>query len=224
MLSVRFPGIKDTYVTALLGIDEKSNTLILDYGPKEDLNQRMLSDAKVAFDTDFRGVKVAFPGTGLKKTTYQGESAFSMAIPKSLYWMQRRDFYRVKVPRTKPGHCQIMLNAAQLALTGKKLVDLKLDDISLTGFAMFNDSKESAISELFNPGGSIENCKFMLPEAGDFVISFQVCGKYVLNAGKLNETQKIGCKFIGMTRPVEEIVQRYMLHIQRLGLQREGGE
>jgi hypothetical protein len=86
---------------------------------------------------------------------------------------------------------------------------------------MMNDSKATAISDLLTPQSSFEQCKLVLPEAGEGIISFQICGKYIINAGKLGETQKIGCKFVEITRPVEEVIQRYMLHIQRTNLQKE---
>ena len=212
LLSARFGTNNESYITALLGINEKNNTLVLDYGPKEDLNQRVLNAGKISFDADYTGIKVSFMGTGLKKITHKGEPAFSMPIPKSLFWMQRREYYRVKSPLSKPSYCQLIIE-------GKNPVNLKLYDISLTGFAMLNVSKE--VSELMIPGAIITQCKLILSDAGEGPISFEVCAKYVINPDKLQKIQKIGCKFIKLARPVEEIIQRYMQQIQREDLQKE---
>ncbi|HEY8037523.1 MAG TPA: flagellar brake protein [Methylobacter sp.] len=212
LLSARFGANNESYITTLLGIDEKNNAVVLDYGPKEDLNQRILNAGKVAFDADYNGIKVSFAGTALKKITHKGDAAFSMPIPKSLYWMQRREYYRVKSPLSKPSYCQLIIQ-------GKKPVNLKLYDISLTGFAMLNVSKE--VSELLIPGTSLEQCKLILAEAGEGMISFEICAKYIINPDKLQKIQKIGCKFTKITRPVEEIIQRYMQQIQREDLQKE---
>lgn len=212
LLSARFGANNESYITTLLGINEKNNTVILDYGSKEDLNQRILNANKVAFDTDYQGIKVSFTGAELKKITHQGESAFSMAIPKSLYWMQRREYYRVKSPLSKPNYCQLILD-------DRKPVNLKLYDISLTGFAMLNVSKE--ISDLLVPGKTFEQCKLILSEAGEGMISFEICAKYIINPDKVQKIQKIGCKFIKLSRSVEETIQRYMQQIQREDLQKE---
>lgn len=212
LLSARFGTNNESYITALLGIDEKSNTLILDYGPKEDLNQHILNAGKISFDADYTGIKVSFVGTGLKKITHKGEPAFSMPIPKSLFWMQRREYFRVKSPLSKSSYCQLLME-------GNKPVNLKLYDISLTGFAMLNVSKE--VSELMIPGETITQGKLVLADAGEGLVSFEVCAKYIINPDKLQKIQKIGCRFVKLTRPVEEVIQRYMQQIQREDLQKE---
>jgi len=212
LLSARFGANNESYITTLLAIDEANNSMVLDYGPKEELNQRILNAGKVTFDTEYNGIKVSFAGTALKKVAHKKEPAFTMAIPKSLYWMQRREYYRVKSPLSKPSYCQ-------LRIEGKKPVNLKLYDISLTGFAMLNVSKE--VSDLLIPGNTVEQCKLILSDAGEGVISFEICAKYIINPDKLQKIQKIGCKFVKISRSVEEIVQRYMHQIQREDLQKE---
>lgn len=212
LLSARFGANNESYITTLLDINEGNNSIVLDYGPKEDLNQRILNSGKVTFNTEYQGIKVSFTGTELKRTTHKGELAFSMPIPKSLYWMQRREYYRVKSPLSKPSYCQLIIE-------DKKPVNLKLYDISLTGFAMLNVSKE--VSDLLIPGTTFEQCKLILSDSGEGMISFEVCAKYIINPDKLQKIQKIGCKFIKITRPVEETIQRYMHQIQRENLQKE---
>jgi len=212
LLSARFGENNESYITTLLGIDEASNSIILDYGPKEDLNQRVLHAGKITFDTEYNGIKVSFTGAGLKKVAYKKEPAFTMAIPTSLYWMQRREYYRVKSPLSKPSYCQ-------LNIEGKKPVNLKLYDISLTGFAMLNVSKE--VSDLLIPGEIVEQCKLILSDAGEGIISFEIRAKYIINPSKLQKIQKIGCKFVKISRSVEETIQRYMHQIQREDLQKE---
>ncbi|MGZ4954236.1 MAG: flagellar brake protein [Methylobacter sp.] len=206
LLSARFGTNNESYITTLLEINEGNNSVILDYGPKEDLNQRILNAGKVTFDTDYNGIKVSFTGTGLKKITHKRDAAFSMSIPKSLYWMQRREYYRVKSPLSKPSYCQLIVE-------GREPVNLKLYDISLTGFAMLNVSKE--VSDILIPGTSFSQSKLILSDAGEGMVSFEICAKYIINPDKPQKIQKIGCKFIKLARPVEEIIQRYMHQIQR---------
>lgn len=212
LISARFGTNNESYITTLLAINEKNNALILDYGPKEDLNQHLLNAGKVTFDTEYNGIKVSFTGTALKKITYKGDPAFDMPIPKSLYWMQRREYYRVKSPLSKSSYCQLIFK-------DREPVNLKLYDISLTGFAMLNVSKE--ISDLLIPGTSFELGKLVLSDTGEGMISFEICAKYIINPDKLQKIQKIGCKFTKITRPVEEMIQRYMHQIQREDLQKE---
>ncbi len=211
LIGARFGQDNDFYITTLLDINIKNNTVVLDYGAKEDLNQRLLDAAKVTFNTDYNGIKVSFSGTALRKITYGGEPAFIMPVPASLYWMQRREYYRVKSPLSKSSYCQ-------LTLENREPVNLKLYDISLTGFAMLNVSKE--ISELMIPGKKMTQCKLVLADAGEDMISFEICAKYIINPDKSQKVQKIGCKFIKLMRPVEDTIQRYMQQIQRENLRK----
>jgi len=212
LLGARFGANDESYITTLLSIDEANNRVVLDYGPKEELNQGILRAGKVTFDTEYEGIKVSFTGTELKKISHNGEPAFSMPVPESLYWMQRREYYRVKLPLSKPSYCQLIVG-------DRKPVNLKIYDISLTGFALLNVSKE--VSDLLIPGKSFEQCNLMLLEAGESLISFEICNKYVINPDKLQKIQKIGCKFTKITRPVEEVIQHYMQQIQRADLKKE---
>jgi c-di-GMP-binding flagellar brake protein YcgR len=212
LLSARFGTNNESYITTLLSIDEKNNTVILDYGPKEYLNKHILNASHVTFDAEYNGIKVSFTGAGLKKITYKGGPAFNMPIPKSLCWMEHREYYRVKSPLSNPSYCQLIIK-------GRPPVNLKIYDISLTGFAMLNVSKE--ISDLMVTGTTITRCKLILSDTDKGAISFEVRVKYIINPDKLQKIQKIGCKFIELTRPVEEAVQRYMQQIQREDLQKE---
>lgn len=212
LLTARFGAGNESYITTLLAIDPEHNSVVLDCGSKEDVNQRILNAGKLTFDGDYNGIKVSFVGAGLKKIAHRGDPAFSMPIPKSIYWLQRREYYRVKSPLSKSSYCQLILK-------DREPVNLKLYDLSLTGFAMLNVSRE--VSDLLIPGEIYQNCKLVLADAGEGIISFEIRAKYIINPDKLQKIQKIGCQFVNIKRPVEELVQRYMHQIQREDLQKE---
>ncbi|MFI3157987.1 MAG: flagellar brake protein [Methylococcaceae bacterium] len=215
LLNVSFGADNESYVTPLLSINEKDKTVILDCSYKQALNQHILMASQISFQTEYNGIEVYFVGTALKKITYKGGVAFSMPIPKLLYWMERREYYRVKASLSKASYCQLMLDDG-------KTVNLKLYDISLTGFAILNVSKE--ISELLTTGTLIEQCKLILSGIGESTISFEVRYTYITKSDKfqkIQKVQKIGCKYINATRSAEDIIQRYMQQVQREELQKE---
>ncbi len=216
MVKASFGANDKSYLTAVLAINEKNNTLFLDYGSKEDLNRLILNANKIIFETEYNGIKVSFTGAALKKVTYENESAFSMPIPKSLFWMERREFFRVKPPISKSNYCQLFLE-------NNRAVSLRLYDISLTGFSMFNTSKE--ISDQLVAGDTFKQCKLILSDTLDETISFETRYKYITKAAnKTQKAQKIGCKFIELPRQVENAIQAYMQKIQREELQVEQQE
>lgn len=212
LISASFGMGRHSYITTLLGINESNNTVVLECGPKEYLNQHVLNSCEVTFKTEFEGIKVSFTGTALKKIAHEGDSAFVMSIPKAFYWGQRRGYYRVKSTLLKPSYCQ--LNAKD-----NKVIKLKIYDISLTGFAMLNASKE--ISDFLEPGRIFDRCNITLPGIGEISTSFEICNKCIINPDKIEKIQKIGCKFNNISSKAEEAIQHYIQQVQREDLQKK---
>lgn len=198
-IKARHEANDEPHITALLDIDEEHDTVVLDFGSKQDLNHHLFNSSNITFEAEYRGIKASFTGTALK-TIHKGEPAFSIPIPETLFWIQRREYKRVKVPVSDACHCQLILENRE--------INLKLFDISQSGFSILNDYNE--ISDLLIPGTIFEHCKLALFEAGECVISFEICDKHIINPDELQKTQKIGCRFIEIRQPVEETVQRYI--------------
>jgi len=102
-------GGKESVLTAIIAVNHKENTLILDYGSSEHLNKRLLTHSHAKFSTVFNGIQVAFTADKVIKIKYEKEDAFQIPIPNSLYWYNRREYYRVNVPIMNPGICEVTL-------------------------------------------------------------------------------------------------------------------
>lgn len=215
LVSVHFGG-DAFFLTAILNIDEKNNTIIFDVGPKEVLNQQLLNATSVNFQAEFTGIKVSFKGSALKKTLYKGESAFTMLIPESLFWQQRREFFRIVSPQSKSSFCQLIQE-------GQEPVDLMLYDMSLMGFSVLNTSAK--ISSLLAPDVQFEQCRLVLSDIGEGVISFRVCSKLIMNPDKIDtlKIQKIGCMFTKVTPLFQTTIQKYVNQLQRESIQKTRG-
>jgi flagellar brake protein len=205
LITVYFGEKTDSFVTTLFEVDKKTNVFICD-GCKEHLIGQLLSSPKIIFETEHLGAKVIFNTTGLTKIEYQGKLGFTVPIPETMRWMENREFYRLKTSITFPSFCQ-------LTLQDKEPVTLKLYDISLRGFSVLNNSSD--ISGLLVPDTYFEKCKMILADTGENTVSFEVRNKYVINPEKINETERIGCKFTRITPAFEDTIQRYMLQIER---------
>ncbi len=205
LLTAHFGDHNESFITTILQIDTKDNLLLLDYGPKEYLNRMLLDSRNVVFKTEYRGIKVDLPGEKLAKSQLGGQTALSMPLPRQLIWRQRRGFYRVKSPLSGAAHCQLTLNEDQD-------VDLKLFDISLSGLSLLNDEK--TISNQLIPTAKFENCRLILPEAGEGTVSFIIRNKHPANPEKPNHGQRLGCEFTALEPAFESTIQRYMQRIE----------
>ena len=104
-------GGKNTLLTSIIKVDPKKDILILDMSASEKLNEMCIKSRRVQFNTVYNGIKIAFSSEKITKTKYEGDNAFLMEIPKSLYWLNRRGTYRVRIPSIKFASCKIVVPA-----------------------------------------------------------------------------------------------------------------
>ncbi|MCK5829918.1 MAG: flagellar brake protein [Methylococcales bacterium] len=202
---------KDTFLTAFIEVDQKQQTITIDCGPKEYLNKRLLSSPIIKFSTKYQGIKVLFEGRKVKKAGSPSQPSFTIAIPNSIYWIQRRQFYRVKSPLSKNSFCVVSLYNEKTK--EETMLKLQLYDISATGFSFINESME--FNELFNPSLKFEQCKLILENEEEHPISFETIHNTFLNPNNPKVGVRIGCCFTEVASMLQSSIIRYMQEVER---------
>ncbi len=211
LISAHFGDNNESFLTTILDLDLKKHQIKLDYGPKEYLNKLLLASNNVEFRTELNGIKVAFSGQKISRTKSNGQIVFVMPIPAILFWMQRRKFYRVKVPLSHNSYCKISFKDEKEETP--QMVKFKLMDLSISGIAFFSDQKE--FSDMLNLGNTIEHCELCLGNSSPINLSLTVKDKINLLPDRPDKGQRIGCSFTQITPASESIIQRYMQEIER---------
>lgn len=212
LISANF-GENHTFLTVILGIDEKKQIITIDCGPKEYLNKELLSLGIVDCKAEHTGIKVLFEGRGIKKAGKLGQPALSVQIPESIYWIQRRQFYRVRSPLSKNSYCTITFPQTVVDKDENRTLNFQLFDLSATGFSILSESDE--LAEQLTPSTEFNNCQLVLDNADRHNISFVVRSKFAFNANKPNKNQRIGCEFVRTPPKAESAFLRYMQEIER---------
>ena len=208
---------KDTFLTAIMDINGKNKTVIIDCGPKEYLNKKLLGSTIIKCATEYKGIKVQFEGRKVKKSGNPDRPSFTIAIPDSIFWIERRQFYRIKLPLSKNSYCAVTFIDQETEQT--TTLNLKLHDLSATGFAFLNDVTE--LSNQLVPSAAFENCNLVLDEEEIHDISFEVRHKTALNPSRPDKTESVGCQIINCSPRVESTILRYMQNIERELKQKE---
>ncbi len=208
---------KDTFLTAIMEIDEKKQTITIDCGPKEYLNKRLIDSAIIKFKTEYKGIKVQFEGRKVKKAGSTGQPAFTVPIPGSIYWVQRRQFYRVKSPLSKNSYCIVTFKDEETEEETK--VNFNIYDISGNGFSFLSESTD--FSSQLVPSAVFEQCDLVLENEETQKISFEVRHKLQQNPNKPGKTERIGCRITDETPRTESTILRYMQNIEREIKQKE---
>jgi len=203
---------KDTFLTAIMDIDQKNKTITLDCGPREYLNKKLLNTAIIKCSTKYKGIKVLFEGRKVKKAGKPGQPAFTIPIPGSIFWIQRREFYRVKSPLFKDSYCAVRFK-------DEETVNLKIHDLGANGFSVMNDSPE--LSSQLSSSAEFENSTLVLDKEQAQTVSFEVRYKNPLNPNKPGKTERIGCSITNTSPIIETTILRYMHRVEREIQQKE---
>jgi len=210
LISANF-GVSHSFLTAILDINEKEQIITIDCGPKEYLNKELLSLGFIKFKAEYAGIQVLFEGRGVKKAGELYQHALSMRVPEQIFWVQRRQFYRMRSPLSKDSYCSITFK--DKIKEGNETVNFTLFDLSITGFSILSDSKEQASCLIQETEYS--DCVLVFNSMDSHNISFIVRSKFASNPNKPNKIQRIGCEFTNLKPNTESACLRYMQEVER---------
>lgn len=217
ILSARYGVNNQSFLTAIVQIDPKHNALAIDVAPTQELTDRLLLNKRVHFFTQVDGIEAAFQGVSIKLVRHGQGAVLMMPLPDRLYWRQRRNYYRVKVPQSHVGtYCQFGFSLTDVnGLQTSIVKDFKLMDISLCGLALLNPDHE-----LQQDLSSIESgsCTLFLHDNEHHHANIGLHAKYSIDVktSTISTAHRIGFQFIAIAPAFESSVQIYMQSIERI--------
>lgn len=189
------------FSTFLLEVEK--NTLILDDVSDEAISQRILSCSRLHFSSAYAGVPVSFMSSQIERCLFEGAAAFSIPIPSTVRWPQRRELFRVPTPVGTPALCEIGLNNGEIARN-------PLSDISLGGIGMLTQVS----SPMLKQGDLFEYCHINLPGFGELTSSIRICNSADITLRNGNPVRRYGCQFIDLPRQDQSLLQRYVIKLE----------
>lgn len=202
LVTAYFNQGNDFILTSIIEVD--SDSLILDYGTNEALNQRIANSGKIILVTTQDRVKVQFVVDGVKQVEYLGRPAFRAEIPGELLKLQRREYYRLSTPMINPIRCS-------LTPPGKTRVDLIIADISLGGIAVTNYQNEVALEI----GDRFPGCRIVLPDIGIVTTGIEIRNEHEITLKNGAKVHRAGCMFIDLPATQQAMIQRYIIKLDR---------
>lgn len=199
MVTATFNSGSQTMNTAILEVIRDMDLIALDYGPNEAMNQLMLQAERIIFTAELEGIDAQFTATSITKAKYQGQPVFAIPIPDSMLWIQRRQFYRVRVPLGVPAYMEIDNESGGY----DKYTVL---DISAGGLAIQDEHYRLNL----DAGILLDKCRLFLPEHGSGEITLEVKNRFPVNRSKREAGQRLGCAFINLNMSFGANIQRYI--------------
>ena len=175
----------DSIMTTLLNVDSTGLWLHQTQNPL--INDRLMESDKLIFVSSHAQVKVQFVSDGAAPTSYQGQAAFFLELPDSLYRLQRREYFRLITPVANPLRCVI-----PSATTVKHNPhEVTIMDISGGGVGLTCAELDSVLI----PGHIYENCKIDLLDTGEFIGTIEVKNLVVLSTPDGQTVRRSGCEW-----------------------------
>lgn len=207
LITAYLDGGDDFALTALLALMPDTGEMVIERSPDASANRRLLAARKVVLVTSHDQVKLKFTAEDLAAIEYKGSPALRAALPRSVIRIQRRDYYRISTPITKPLICTLPLPQRGPGSQAETIVL----DISIGGIALMDNQGAPS----FQIGDVFENCRIGLPQVGTLSVSLIVrnCFDTPLRNGR--SFRRCGCQFLQIAPSTESLVQRYILHLER---------
>lgn len=200
--SVHFGG--EQFITTLLVAMPEKGQLIIDCSGSQDSNRRFLASRRNVFIGRPGGIHVQFETGPATEMLYGGAQAFSVALPKYLVRLQRRESFRIETPRAKP--LQFFGR-----LPGGELLNLPAHDISVAGIGL----SAAMVPVGAAVGQVLENCRFSLPEEKhDLFFSATICHLSELQGRAGISQWRIGLQFNKLPVTEENRIQRYIARVE----------
>lgn len=204
LLTAHFDHGKNFILTSIVGVDAEDDEVYLDVGANAAMNERIVDSDKIIFITTHDKVKVQFTAGWIEKTQYDGRDSFRIELPESLIKLQRREFYRVTTPISKPLKC--------LAPTenGEKM-EMTVVDISIGGIGVILPSLEIEL----DPGKTFTGCHLELPEIGVITAKLQLRTLFEVTLRNGQKNKRAGFQFVDLPANMQSMIQRYIIKMER---------
>ncbi|PLZ00666.1 flagellar brake protein [Burkholderia sp. WAC0059] len=190
--------------TRILDVDVRQQTFVFDWGSVPVQNEAVLRAEACHFLASPEGVRVEFSTGTPRETRFDGRSAFEAAFPEVLYYVQRREYFRVDTPVLEPCLCAGALPDG----TGFRW---EVNDLSLGGLGLRTTDERAADLEM---GTRIPDVDLDLRSHGTLNVELGLVGKRFVDLPNGTRRYHLGFRFESLPGTTENTLQRYITQLE----------
>jgi flagellar brake protein len=191
-------------VTRLLDVDVTGHRFTFDWGGVAEQNQEVLASPKLVFHAAPDGVRVEFTTATPRATMFDGRPAFEAEFPMVLYYMQRREYFRVEAPVLDPYVCSG-------SLPDGERFRFEVHDLSLGGVALRTTDDRVADLEM---GIVIQDAELHFSANGKVTLDIRLVSHRESTTAKGDRRYTLGFKFVSMPGSAENTLQRLITQLE----------
>lgn len=213
LCSVKVGVMNHEFLTPILNIDEKNDQLTFDISQNEQSNQAIQQNAKLNFSLDCNGIAASFSVANAIVTTFEGSRAYTTQLPEVIFWRQRREYFRVKIPMSHNG-TYIELPVIDKQNNSRKF-KLDIVDMGIQGIGVLDRNQYLTKNDIDLLNTNKNQVEAILYLNGGFFgeVTFEI--RYIEEINLLNNTTyRIGCLFYNLAQSIENQIQRYIRSVE----------
>lgn len=207
MVTGYFKGGNDFILTSILAVRPEQDEVVIEFGADAAANRRALEARTITFVATLAHVKVQFVAESLRQSRFDGGDVMSMAMPASLLRLQRREYFRIATPLTRPLVCSIAPQAAPVIAPDQ----VTIVDISCGGISVIDPGVPAAMVT----GVCLRGCRIPLPELGAVETDILVKTVFEVTLRNGSKQKHAGCAFVNMRERDRSLIQRYISRLER---------
>jgi c-di-GMP-binding flagellar brake protein YcgR len=191
-------------VTRILDVDVRERTFTFDWGALAEQNHGLIAATRCVFHAQPEGVRVEFVTGSPRETRFEGRPAFEADFPDVLFYVQRREYFRVDAPVLDPYICTGRL-------PGGESFQFEVHDLSLGGVGM--RTPDARVAEL--PMGCVlDECELSLGAPGKLTVDLQLVSFRVIDMPNRPPRYQLGMRFVALPGNAENTLQRLITQLE----------
>lgn len=192
-------------VTRLLAVDTRERTFVFDWGALAEQNRGVLEAPSSHFHASPEGVRVEFSTGTPRETEYEGRPAFEADFPEVLFYVQRREYFRVDTPVLEPCICR-----GQIPGTGERF-QFEVHDLSLGGLGLRTTDERAA---LLDTGIVLQDVELDLRAQGRLRMDVALVVLRFIDLPNGDRRFHLGLRFESLPGAAENTLQRYITQLE----------
>ncbi len=190
-------------------LDVSPAQMVMDFGSQNQENLAVQKAVDIQFTAETQGAKVEFTLPGLQAVNYLNLPAFSAPLPQTLWFVQRREYFRINAPLHPFYFCHT-------TLPDGAPFDFRLCDLSLGGMgALVNGPLPDGLCA----GMRFAQVEIDLMEWGKFYVDMQLVmlseRQVVDSKNQTIVTPRLSFRFLNVNPAVERELQRIIFSLER---------
>jgi len=205
-VAIRLTWSRGQFISKIL--DVTPERFILDFGSQDHENHTVQQATYIDLAAETAGAKVEFSLSGLTTVAYQNLPAFSAELPSSLWFVQRREYFRITAPMQPRYFCRTLL-------PDNTPFVFRLCDLSLGGLGAL---VEGAVPETLAEGAHFKQVEMDLEQWGKFYFDMKLVTiserKVVDSKNETIITPRLSFRFLNVNSALERELQKIIFSLE----------